>query len=86
MDKEVENIIAESMKDRDNMVIRMALASIYKSIQDHGDFWAGWITLRTGPVADIGMFAPEEVVAAESLKEGIEAMGAAFEIMDIPKR
>lgn len=80
-----EKALADSMKDRNNMVVRMALASIYNALQEHGDFWAGWIELRIGPLEGTGMFAPEEVAAAKSLKTGIEAMAAAFELMKIPK-
>ncbi len=62
----------------------IALGGIYQAIQDHGQFWAGWLELRAGPLGEV-LSTPDEVEAAKSLKAAIHDAGKLLDFAGVPK-
>jgi hypothetical protein len=69
----------ETMK---NIVGRGGLEILYGALQEHKDFWANWIGMRTGPTADF--FAPteDEQAAAKALGDALKELQKGFELLE----
>lgn len=68
------------------MLAGLALAGIYDALAKHGEFWAGWLELRAGPLGELGMALPDEVAAAKSLKKALHEAGELLGIAGVPKK
>lgn len=58
------------------------LGILYSALQEHKEFWAKWIDVRIGPMADFFAPAPEEQEAAKALGDALLKLGEGFKILE----
>ena len=64
------------------LAARMAFGTLYKAISDHAEFWAQWIEMRCGPMADFFAPSPEEQAAAKALGDALKEMKKTLDTVD----
>ena len=64
-----------------NIASRQGLMLLLAALQEHKDFWAGWLTLRTGPMGEI-IATKEECEAAQALQDALLEWKKGFDTLE----